>query len=188
MANTPNDQQTEVTVEDLLRLKRAERPSEEFWGEFDRGLHQRMLQTLVKKAPWYEQVMLGLTGRFARSSAIAAAAVLVALLLVRPSFLSSAPAGQSVANRAAAMPDVAAPVVAVAISDLSYADVASHANASYYGIEVISGADSSPEAGFERDFGMDSMQVASYDSVSYSAGSAHSLVSFASAGVASLVY
>ena len=55
MADTNNAHDKEVKVEDLLRLKRAERPSEAFRNTFDRELHQRMLQTLVKKDPWYVQ-------------------------------------------------------------------------------------------------------------------------------------
>lgn len=186
MANTSNDHQTEVKVEDLLRLKRSERPSEEFWGKFDRELHQRMLQTLVKKDPWYAQVMRGLSGRIAQSSAIAAAAVLVAMLVLRPVLTSTTPAGVNVAQNAPALESIAP--VEVAMSDLSYADATSQAATADYGIDAISVHDNSHDAGYERDFGMDSIQVASYDSASYSADSANSRVSFASAGVASLVY
>jgi hypothetical protein len=42
-----------VTLEDLLRWKRAERPSPEFWTEFERELRQKQLAALVEKKPWW---------------------------------------------------------------------------------------------------------------------------------------
>ena len=49
-AMTPKPQ-----LEALLHLKRSEKPDAQFWERFDSELHQRMLQTLVKKEPWYRQ-------------------------------------------------------------------------------------------------------------------------------------
>lgn len=45
-----------LQVDALLRLKRSEKPDAQFWGRFDAELHQRMLQTLVQKEPWYRQL------------------------------------------------------------------------------------------------------------------------------------
>ena len=42
-----------VTLEDLLRLKRAERPPAEFWAQFDRQLRAKQLAALVEKRPWW---------------------------------------------------------------------------------------------------------------------------------------
>jgi len=42
-----------VTVEDLLRLKRAERPPAEFWNQFDRQLRAKQLAAIVEKRPWW---------------------------------------------------------------------------------------------------------------------------------------
>ncbi|MBI3876903.1 MAG: hypothetical protein HY300_13285 [Verrucomicrobia bacterium] len=53
----PNqDHRPQVTVEQLLRLKRAERPTDEFWTRFDRELRQKQLAALVEKRPWWQQV------------------------------------------------------------------------------------------------------------------------------------
>ena len=186
MAKHPNEPQTEINLEDLLRLKRSERPSDEFWSDFDRELHQRMLQTLVKKDPWYLQVIRGLSGRMAQSAGIAAAAAMVAMLVVRPVFIGTAPSGVSVAENAA-VESVAAPVE-VAMSELSYSEATSSASARDYGIDVISAGETSRDAGFKRDFGMESIQLASYDTVAYSTDSAQSRASFATSGVASLVF
>lgn len=43
-----------VTLEDLLRLKRAERPAPEFWERFDRELRAKQLSALVKERPWWQ--------------------------------------------------------------------------------------------------------------------------------------
>ena len=45
-----------VTLEQLLRLKRAEQPSEEFWNRFERELHQKQLAALVERRPWWHRI------------------------------------------------------------------------------------------------------------------------------------
>ena len=186
MAKHSNDPQADINIEDLLRLKRAERPSDEFWSDFDRDLHQRMLQTLVKQDPWYLQMLRGLTGRMGQSVGIAVAAALVAMLVVRPVFVGTAPAGVSVAD-SAAVESAAAPV-AVAMAELTYSEATSSASAHDYAHDVISADEAIQDAGYTRDFGMERIQMASYDAVAYSADSAHSRASFATSGVASLVF
>jgi hypothetical protein len=89
MADTNSAHDKEVKLEELLRLKRAERPSEAFWNTFDRELHQRMLQTLVKKDPWYVQVLNGISGRMAQTAAVGAAAAFLAIMVVRPAFVNT---------------------------------------------------------------------------------------------------
>jgi hypothetical protein len=51
-------QRTPVTVEDLLRLKRAERPDAEFWSKFEVELRQKQLAALVERRPWWQQLPL----------------------------------------------------------------------------------------------------------------------------------
>lgn len=48
-----------VSVEDLLRLKRAERPAESFWADFDRQLRAKQLAALVEKRPWWHAFTVG---------------------------------------------------------------------------------------------------------------------------------
>jgi hypothetical protein len=50
------DQRPKVTVEDLLRLKRAERPAAEFWSNFERELRQKQLTALLEKRPWWQEL------------------------------------------------------------------------------------------------------------------------------------
>lgn len=42
-----------ITLEDLLRLKRAERPPAEFWVDFERSLREKQLAAIVEKRPWW---------------------------------------------------------------------------------------------------------------------------------------
>ncbi len=53
----PNsDHRTKVTIEDLLHLKRSERPDAEFWSNFDRELRQKQLSALLEKRPWWQSM------------------------------------------------------------------------------------------------------------------------------------
>lgn len=45
-----------VTIEQLLRLKRAEQPTEEFWNRFERELRDKQLAALVEKRPWWQNL------------------------------------------------------------------------------------------------------------------------------------
>lgn len=42
-----------ISLESLLLLKREEKPTKEFWDNFDRDLRQKTLQALVHQEPWY---------------------------------------------------------------------------------------------------------------------------------------
>src|SRR3954468_12273526 len=48
------DPRPKITVEDLLRLKRAERPAPEFWNNFERELRQKQLTALLERRPWWQ--------------------------------------------------------------------------------------------------------------------------------------
>ena len=182
MADTNNSHEKEVKVEDLLRLKRAERPGEVFWNTFDRELHQRMLQTLVKKDPWYVQVLRGVSGRIAQSAAVGAAAVFLALMVMRPSLVDSTRAnganGAYLALQKNALDLVnSAPSVDAAISDLDSNLIPD------YQIEAISG--SITDSGYANEYSPDSFELASYDRDVYAMDS----VSLAGTGLAiTIVY
>ncbi|MGJ8648830.1 MAG: hypothetical protein ACSHX4_00600 [Opitutaceae bacterium] len=183
MPKPTKEHQEEVKVEDLLRLKRMERPDDAFWGKFDRELHQRMLQTLVKKDPLHVQVFRALSGRFAQSSAVACAALFIAMMVVRPAFVGT---GVTDFNVAETETTVSAPVLAVemAMSDLDEAALNGQRD---YQIERISTETNTADAAFTRDFGMDGYELA-LGSADYSADVAASRPAFGSTSVASLVY
>jgi len=47
-----------IMIEDLLRLKRAERPPAEFWTQFETELRAKQLAALVEKRPWWRTLAL----------------------------------------------------------------------------------------------------------------------------------
>jgi hypothetical protein len=115
-----------VSLEDLLRLKRHERPSREFWDRFDREMHQRVWRTLVEPPPTAWNWVRGLMGRrLTWLTAGATAILVVALAWPKNPAASSSQFGQPVAvlapSKIAAQPAVAvsapiAPDVVVAAS------------------------------------------------------------------------
>jgi hypothetical protein len=58
-----SDQHSKVTLEDLLRLKRAERPSPEFWSKFEHELRQKQLTALVQKRRWWHEFPVSFSRR-----------------------------------------------------------------------------------------------------------------------------
>jgi|GEM_PF-210339 len=91
-----SDQQpssSRVTLEDLLRVKRAERPPAEFWVEFERNLRAKQLAAIVEKRPWWRSWRSISLSRWSLPVG-AAAALVVALSSVGPVYRGS----QSVAE------------------------------------------------------------------------------------------
>ena len=195
MPKTPHEDPNEIKIEDLLRLKRSERPEDAFWNEFDRELHHRMLQALVKKEPWYLQLARGLSGRLPQAAALAAVAAVAMMLVVRPVVLDSAVAVARTATTSTAAtvaesalgaePGDSSPQVALA--DRSQPAQQATEAAAVYRIDAISASEAVGASGFEHDFGMDVIQVASNDA-DYSADSALARVALGNTGVASLVF
>jgi hypothetical protein len=56
------ERKRQVTLEDVLRLKRVERPPAEFWTRFDRELRTKQLAALVERHSWWSR----LSGALAR--------------------------------------------------------------------------------------------------------------------------
>lgn len=52
------ERKSKVTLEDLLQLKRAERPSAEFWPRFDQELRAKQLAALMQPVrPWWQSLV-----------------------------------------------------------------------------------------------------------------------------------
>ncbi|MGZ0656945.1 hypothetical protein ACWPKO_05090 [Coraliomargarita sp. W4R53] len=196
MADIKNAQEKEVKVEDLLRLKRAERPDEAFWGAFDRELHQRMLQTLVKKDPWYVQLVRGVSGRIAQTTAVGAAAAFLAMMVVRPAFVdwTQPSTGASFAELDESLGQVQdqsqeklqgqsqdLELISAAPVEVAMSDFDSSLTPDYRMEALTAGI----HAGYTQEYAHDTFEVAAYDSGAYVADSA----SFAGTSLAtSLVY
>ena len=71
--------QSKVSLEDLIRLKRAERPAPEFWAEFEEQLRRKQLAAIVDKRPWWRRLS---TVSFAKLSLPVGATAVIAFTLV----------------------------------------------------------------------------------------------------------
>lgn len=107
-----------VTLEELLRLKRRERPDAVFWDDFDRELRQKMLQSLVERVTWRERVATFVGSRFSPVfAATAAAALVVVMSQTVPVAVSEDPAGE-VLPVAVTAPVAPVPVAVAAVPAL----------------------------------------------------------------------
>src|SRR6185295_16433804 len=61
-----SDKNRPITIEDLIRLKRAERPPVDFWARFDRELRAKQLAALVAKRPWWQTLPTASVRAFSR--------------------------------------------------------------------------------------------------------------------------
>lgn len=59
MSEQPNPRK--VSLEEVLRLKRAERPPREFWMEFEEQLRAKQLAAIVSRRPWWQVDLARLT-------------------------------------------------------------------------------------------------------------------------------
>lgn len=115
LPNKNTESRVQPTLEDLLRLKRAERPDAAFWQDFERGMRQKQLAAIIEPRPWW----LGLALLSRRIGPVglpisAGAAAMLALVAMRVS-----PAGGLTQIVPASSPEPAA--VAVAASPVSVA-------------------------------------------------------------------
>ncbi len=81
----PEPTRTPMKLEDLLRLKRAERPAEDFWNDFERELRAKQLSAIVKKESAWKTWFLALPkwGRLGLPAATAAASLGLVLWTTR---------------------------------------------------------------------------------------------------------
>jgi len=77
----PDNDQPKVTLEQLLRVKRAEKPSPEFWAQFERELRVKQLAAIVEPRPWWAP-FIRVGSRLARYQMPVGAAAVVALALL----------------------------------------------------------------------------------------------------------
>jgi len=86
-----------VTLEALIRLKRAERPSAEFWTTFERELRQKQLSALVEKRAWWHGLPRWVV-RHAYLPAGAAAALTLAVVVNRSQDSAPLSGGETLAH------------------------------------------------------------------------------------------
>lgn len=106
-----HDGKRPVTIEDLIRLKQAERPKPEFWVQFDAELRAKQLAALVEKKPWWRSLPTAFGGLARYHLPLGAAAVL-AITLVTLREQGPAPAPRT------EVPVVAEPLVAPEVAEV----------------------------------------------------------------------
>jgi hypothetical protein len=107
------DTESKVTVEDLLRLKRAERPPAEFWATFEAEIRTKQLSAIVGRRSWMD----GFSGIFAvvsRHQLSFGAAAALAMAFAGFRYVDSHPAPANAAVKTSVAPVAAAPAVAIA--------------------------------------------------------------------------
>ncbi|OAM91108.1 hypothetical protein OH491_04750 [Termitidicoccus mucosus] len=73
--------QSKVTLEQLLRIKRAERPTQDFWEGFERDLrHKQLAAAIVEERPWWRSLTGGLAKIYVPVGAVAAVAFAMVMM------------------------------------------------------------------------------------------------------------
>ena len=165
-----------VSIDDLLHLKRSEKPNCQFWEQFDHELHQRMLQTLVKKESWYLQALNRLTSfnGLTQIAGLTAAAVVLSLFLISPA-MELATVASSPLEDTLISPEFSSEVMAEADYDID-------------AIFVRDALRSEQGVDFDQDFTTDIIQLTQNQSSDYAADSIPARAAFGQTGIASLVF
>jgi hypothetical protein len=83
---TPQPPSRKPSLDELIRVKRAERPPVEFWKRFEDELRAKQLAAIVAPRPWWQSLAVLGSGRRVVAAALGAAAVVAAVGYVRTSF------------------------------------------------------------------------------------------------------
>jgi hypothetical protein len=132
MPDRQSNPPSKVTLEDLLHLKRAERPAPEFWAEFERDLRQKQLAALVARRSWWHELSAAYR-KFGRLRLPLGAAAVAALSFVSLRYYAAPgvnsllavngyPVHQPAIGTPARAPAVERPVVPTALAHLGAAD------------------------------------------------------------------
>jgi len=104
-----------LTLEDLLRAKRSEKPDAAFWQDFERGLRQKQLAAIIEPRPWW----LGLSLLRRKIGPLgmpisAGAAALLALVVMRVSPVGGLTQAVSLSSPEPVAVAIAAPLASAA--------------------------------------------------------------------------
>lgn len=86
MNDLDKNSEKRLALEDLLRIKRHEKPNEAFWEKFDEQLHEKTLKKLVYKTSFFSRVSHIFTISF--RPALSAGALALLTIVVQPTFFS----------------------------------------------------------------------------------------------------
>ncbi|GAB1489236.1 hypothetical protein MASR2M8_16890 [Opitutaceae bacterium] len=115
----PRPSATKITLEELLRLKQAERPSAEFWAQFEQDFRTKQLAAAVEKRRWWYVLPEVFSGLPRLQIPLGAAAILAVTFLtvreyrqpeIQPGLAPASPVASSVVSA----PSMAEPVMGAA--------------------------------------------------------------------------
>lgn len=92
----------QISLEQLLRVKRAEQPEPEFWDQFEQEYRQKQLSALVQAQPWFVRLgrNIGLMARRSAPVTAAAAAIAIGYFVVSgPSIVMTSPENSPASER-----------------------------------------------------------------------------------------
>jgi hypothetical protein len=69
-----------ISLEELLKIKSAERPNEQFWERFDLELNERALKTCIKKETWGDLIGFNLVDKLLPVASTVAFVLLLGLV------------------------------------------------------------------------------------------------------------
>ena len=137
------------TLEDLIKLKKAEQPRDAFWDKFDKELQEKTLQTFILKEPWYENLTLWVTHHFLSASFVSAIVCFLGLSFYFNSDsdkMNELAETSSYAQKISVFEKMSDPIESV-----DYALVANDALEKDYSVEVIGIKDIPETYNFEED-------------------------------------
>lgn len=144
-----NSNQTRVTLEDLLRVKRAEQPPTTFWSDFEREMRAKQLAAIVEPRPWWAP-LIRVSARLSHYNLPIGAAAVLALSFISVTgyrSIDSRVAPRTQIGVAATAPRVVSPVaVAVPVTEHLAATTAVETNAGAPE-EAVAATDVSTELG-----------------------------------------
>ena len=153
-AKREGEETNRVTLENLLRLKRHERPLSEFWEDFDVELKERTLQSVVRKKTWFAAFQACLVNPW--TFCISASAVALAFLIYFP--LDERPGDPRLSP--SAVSEVSGTAVAIRLNIIE----------AFGEVEFIDGAlvlSDSDHAEFNTSFSSNDLRAISLDSTTY---------------------
>jgi len=112
------DTDQKISVEDLLRLKRAERPPAEFWATFESEIRSKQLSAIVNKRPWWDGISRVVWAAH-RHSALVGAAAALALAYVGVRYVGGTAGIVASAHTSVAQPATVAVAAAPAASPVA---------------------------------------------------------------------
>lgn len=111
------DTEQKITVEDLIRLKRAERPPAEFWATFESEIRAKQLSAIVSRRPWWDGFsrIFAIINRHQLSFGGAAA---VAMAFVGLRYMESPQSGARAPQAAEARPVALSPAAPLPVREM----------------------------------------------------------------------